>query len=173
MMNALLVSSSILDNLWGETILSACHYKKNNKTPYELWKDYASILNYLKVWGCLAKVMLLEPKKRKISSKTGDCMLFGYVKHSITHRFLVLTSDVFECNTIIETKKKSTKFFKYIYPLNEKVSHATRTLNAPLDDVDKSNMVSRRSKKNKENKLLLEMIFIHIILVLILYHILK
>ena len=155
MMNALLVSSCAPDNLWGEAILSACHiqnripYKKNNKTPYELWKGYAPNLNYLKVWGCLAKVMLPEPKKRKIGSKTADCMLVGYAQNSAAYRFLVLKSDVLESNTIIETK--NAEFFEHIYPLKEKVSHATKTLDAPLhDDVDKTDNVLRRSKRQRK-----------------------
>ena len=71
-MNSLLVSASTPNNLWGEAILSVCHlqnripYKKIGKTPYELWKGHAHNLKNLKVWGCLAKVMLLDPKKRKI-----------------------------------------------------------------------------------------------------------
>jgi hypothetical protein len=71
MMNVMLVSSSAPDNLWGEAILSACYlqnrisYKKTGLTPHKLWKDYSSNLKYLKVWGCLAKVMLPEPKKKK------------------------------------------------------------------------------------------------------------
>ena len=32
--------------------------KKIGKTPYELWKGYAPNIAYLKVWGCLAKVLL-------------------------------------------------------------------------------------------------------------------
>ena len=72
MMNSLLVSASAHNNLWGEPILSACHlqnripYKKTCKTPYELWKGHEPNLKYLKLWGCLAKVMLPDPKKRKI-----------------------------------------------------------------------------------------------------------
>ena len=62
-------------------ILSTCHlhnrilYKKTDKTPYELWKGHAPNLKYLKVCGCLAKIMLLDPKKRKIGSKIYDCIL--------------------------------------------------------------------------------------------------
>ena len=72
MMNSLLVSASALNNLWGEAILSTCHlqnrfpYKKTGKTPYKLWKCHAPNLKYLKVWGCLAKVMLPDSKKRII-----------------------------------------------------------------------------------------------------------
>ena len=63
MMNAMLVSSGAPLNLWGEAILFICHiqnrtpYKRTCKTPYELWKGYAPNIAYLKVWGCLAKVL--------------------------------------------------------------------------------------------------------------------
>ena len=90
--------------------VSACHlqnrisYKKTGKTPYELWKGHAPNLKYLKVWGCLAKVMLPDPKMRKIGSKTYDCMFIRYASNIAAYRFLVLKSDVLECNTITETK---------------------------------------------------------------------
>ena len=115
MKNSLLVSASTPNNLWGEAILSVCHlqnrisYKKTGKRPYELWKGYAPNLKYLKLWGCLAKVMLPGPKKRKIGSKTSDCMFIRYAINSAAYRFLVLKSDVLESNTIIETK--NAEFF--------------------------------------------------------------
>ena len=68
-MNAMLVSLGAPLNLWEEAILSACQiqkripYKKISKTPYELLKGYAPNIAYLKVWGCLAKVLFPEPKK--------------------------------------------------------------------------------------------------------------
>jgi len=101
MMNVMLVNSSTPDNLWGEAILSACYlqnkisYKKTGLTPYKLWKDYSSNLKYLKVWGCLAKVMSLEQKK-KISSKTSDFIFIGYAENTVAYRFLVLKSDVLD-----------------------------------------------------------------------------
>jgi len=48
--------------------------------------------------------MLPNPKKRKIGSKTSDCMFLGYAEHSVAYRFLVLNSDIIEHNTIVETK---------------------------------------------------------------------
>ena len=102
MMNSLLVSALAVNNLWGEAILSACDlwqripYKRTDRTPYELWKGHAPNLKYLKVWECLAKVMLPDPKKRKIGSKTYDCMFIGYASNSVASRFLVLKSDVLE-----------------------------------------------------------------------------
>ena len=93
MMNSLPDSALAPDNLWDKAILFACHlqnrfpYKKTGKTPYELWKGHAPNLKYLKVWGCLAKVMLLDPKKRKIGSKTYDCMFIGYDSNSVALYF--------------------------------------------------------------------------------------
>ena len=90
--------------------MSACHlhnrisYKKIGRTPYELWKGHAPNLKYLKVQGCLAKVML-PPKKRKIRSKISYCMFIGYASDSAAYRFIVLKSDVLECNT------KNDEFF--------------------------------------------------------------
>ena len=61
--NAMLVSSRAPLNLWGETTISAFHiqnripYKRTSKTPYKLWKGYAPNIAYLKVCGCLAKVL--------------------------------------------------------------------------------------------------------------------
>ena len=98
MLNSFLVSASTPNNLWGEALF-ACHlqnripYNKICRTPYELWKGHAPNLKYLKVWGCLAKVMLLDPKKSKIGSKTADCMFIGYVSNIATYRFLVLKSE--------------------------------------------------------------------------------
>ena len=84
MMNVMLVSPGVSLNLWGEAILSVCHiqnripYKKTSKTLYELWKGYISNIRYLKLWGCLAKILLLEPKKRKLGLKTFDATFIGY-----------------------------------------------------------------------------------------------
>ena len=166
MMNSLFVSALTPNNLWGEDILSACHlqnrisYKKSGKTPYELWKGHAPNLKYLKVWGCLTKVMLPDPKKRKIGSKTFDCMFIGYASNSVAHRFLVLKSDVLEYNTIIETK--NAEFFEHIFPPYENLSHTPTIVDdvensyhehvpTTMDDMKISHNELRRSKRqNKE-----------------------
>jgi len=88
-------------------------HKKTSKTPYELWRGYQPNLKYLRVWGCLTKVMLPNPKKTKIGSKTSDCMFLGYVEHTVAYRFLFLKNDEIEHNTIVETK--NVEFFEHIY----------------------------------------------------------
>ena len=55
MMNAMLISSSLPQNMWGEAILSANYLlnklpkKKAKKTPYELWKGMKPSYKYLRV----------------------------------------------------------------------------------------------------------------------------
>ena len=79
MINCMLVSSCAPENLWGEALLTMCSVlnkipnKSTNITPYEDWK-----YNYFKVWGCLAKVGILESKKNTLGSKTVDAIFIGY-----------------------------------------------------------------------------------------------
>ena len=121
-MNTMLVSYRTPINLWGEAIFSVCHiqniisYKKPNKTLQELWKSYATTIRYLKVWGCLVKVLLPEPKKWKIGPKTFDIMFIGYVGNNVANKFLVVKSknNLIEVNTIIWTK--NVDFFENIFP---------------------------------------------------------
>ena len=76
------------------------------------------------MWKCLAKVMHPNPKKRKIGSKTSNCLFIGYAEHSAAYRFLVLKSDVLDCNTIIEIK--NVEFFEHKFPLKtNNISHAS------------------------------------------------
>ena len=100
-----------------------------NKIPYELWKGYKPKLNFLKMWVCLTKLMLPDSKKRKIGSKTSNCMFIGYVEQSSTYRFLVLKSDVLDHNFIIETK--NVEFFELIFPLKLESIPNTPTQNIP------------------------------------------
>lgn len=87
MMNCLLKSYGLPPNMWGESIVFACYirnripHKKTRKTPFELWFKRTPNLKYLKVWGSLAKVGLLETKKRKIGPKSTNCVFIGYVEH--------------------------------------------------------------------------------------------
>ncbi|RVW85618.1 Retrovirus-related Pol polyprotein from transposon TNT 1-94 [Vitis vinifera] len=87
MMNAMLISSSLPQNMWGEAILTANYLlnkvpkKKAEKTPYELWKGRKPSYTYLRMWGCLAKVAVPPPKKMKIGPKT--LIAFSLAMHII------------------------------------------------------------------------------------------
>jgi len=53
--------------------------------------------------------MLHDPKKRKVGSKTFDCMFLGNAEHNVVYKFLVLYSDIIEHNIIVEMK--NVEFF--------------------------------------------------------------
>ena len=99
MMNALLISSGLPQNLWGEAILTANQilnrvpHSNTNVIPYEKWKGRKSNLKYFKVWRCLAKFQVPIPKRVKIGPKTVDCVFIGYATNSKACRFLVLKSE--------------------------------------------------------------------------------
>jgi len=96
------------------------------------------------VWGCLAKVMLPDPKKRKIGSKTSDGMFLGYVEHSAAYRFLVLNSDIIERNTIV--KMKNVEFFEHIFPLKSSGTSEQR-INSTSDAMSEDVRRSKRQRK--------------------------
>ncbi|GJR60008.1 retrovirus-related pol polyprotein from transposon TNT 1-94 [Tanacetum coccineum] len=61
MVTAMLISSGMSQDMWGEAILTATYLlnkisrKEKEKTPYELWMGRKPSYQYLRVWGCLAK----------------------------------------------------------------------------------------------------------------------
>ena len=122
MINAILISFGLPQNLWGEAILSTNYIlnklpkKKTNKTSYELWKGRTPSYKFLKVWGCLAKVVVPIHKRTKIGPKTVDCVFIGYAHNSTAYRFLIYKSDILNLhvNTIIESRNAS--FFEEIFP---------------------------------------------------------
>ncbi|GJV47161.1 hypothetical protein Tco_1437373 [Tanacetum coccineum] len=68
MVTAMLISSGMSQDMWGEAILMATYLlnkiprKEKEETPYELWMGRKPSYQYLRVWGCLAKVAMPTPK---------------------------------------------------------------------------------------------------------------
>jgi hypothetical protein len=122
MMNVMLISSGLPQNLWGEAILFANYIlnkllqKKLDKIPKELWKGRTPLYRFLKVWGCLEKVAVPIPKKIKIGPSTVDCVFIGYAHKSSAYRFFIHKYDIpnMHVNTIIEYRNAS--FFEEIFP---------------------------------------------------------
>ncbi|GJY08243.1 retrovirus-related pol polyprotein from transposon TNT 1-94 [Tanacetum coccineum] len=122
MVSAMLISSGLSQDLWGEAILTATYLlnkiprKEKEKTPYELWMGRKPSYQYLRVWGCLAKVAVPTPKAQKIGPKSMDCIFIGYAKNSSAYRFIVhdsKNSDI-QKNTVMESRNAS--FFENIFP---------------------------------------------------------
>ena len=59
MVNVMLLHAKLNFNLWGEALLTVCHVlnkipmKKNEISPYDLWKGRKPNIGYFKVWGVL------------------------------------------------------------------------------------------------------------------------
>ena len=144
MINSMLISSRVSKILWREALVSACHilnrmsFKHNDLTPYEIWKQRKLNFSHLKVWGCLAKVKILEPKRKKIGSKTVDAILIGYASNSNANRFLVIHSKVNDINknTIIESRYAI--YFDDTFPFRIRIKN---------DHSGNSNRVRTREKK--------------------------
>jgi hypothetical protein len=167
MMNAMLISSGLSQNLWGEAILSTYYIlnklpqKKLDKIPYELWKGRTTSYQFLKVWGCLAKVAVPIPKKVKIGLKIVDCVFIGYAHNNSAYRFLIHKYDIpdMHVNTIIESKNAS--FFEEIFPC--KPTQETNSLKRNLESTsstshdqelmeERNEVEPRRSKRTKTLK---------------------
>ncbi|KAL0309114.1 UNVERIFIED_CONTAM: Retrovirus-related Pol polyprotein from transposon TNT 1-94 [Sesamum radiatum] len=123
MINSLLLTSGLPKYLWGEALNTACHIlnrvhlKHNTSTPFELWKDMKPSLKYFRVWGCLAKVLVPEHKRKKFGPKTVDAVFLGYVETSYDLRFLVIKSEIpgIEVNTIVEFR--DAVFLEDVFPM--------------------------------------------------------
>jgi hypothetical protein len=71
--NALLQSLGMPDIWWGEAVLTVNYVlnrvppHNHDVTPYEGFKGRKPVLSHLRTWGCLAKVNVLLPKRRKLA----------------------------------------------------------------------------------------------------------
>ena len=141
-------------------ILNRLPHKKLDKTSYELWKGRSPSYKYLKVWGCLTKVMVPIPKKIKIGPKTIDCIFIGYAINSSAYRFLVHKYDIPDIhgNTIIESRNVS--FFENTFPSKNacdgsslKKTHDTATSDIDHESInDEGEETLRRSKRVRTSK---------------------
>ncbi|GKB92887.1 retrovirus-related pol polyprotein from transposon TNT 1-94, partial [Tanacetum coccineum] len=175
MVNAMLISSGLSQDMWGEAILTATYLlnkiprKEKEETPYELWMGRKPSYQYLRVWGCLAKVAVPTPKAQKIGPKSVDCIFIGYAKKSTAYRFIVHESknpDI-QKNTIMESRNAS--FFENIFPCLSKGTGSSSRLDDKVvqdkrqrddndlkderqDQTEEEEVEPRRSKQERNEK---------------------
>ena len=77
--------------------------KKNEISPYKLWKRRKPNIGYFKVWGCLAYCKKTYPNKTKL--RATKRVFVGYASNSYAYRLLDL-----ESNVIIESRE--VEFFE-------------------------------------------------------------
>ena len=82
-------------------------HRKSHTTPFEMWKKHKPNLGYLKVWGCLSYVRLIDPKIPKLGIRATTCAFLGYAINSATYRFFDLENKIiFESGVVIFHEEK-------------------------------------------------------------------
>jgi hypothetical protein len=96
MVRSILSNSTFSLSLWMEALKTAMHIinrmpsKSVPKIPYELWTGRKPNINYLYVWGCLAKAKIFNPQLGKLDPKTISCHFIGYPDKSKRYRLYCL-----------------------------------------------------------------------------------
>ena len=124
----MLISSRLPQNMWGEAILTSNYLlnkvsrKKEEKTPFELQKGRAPSYQILRVWRCLAKVVVPTTKKVKIGPKIVDYIFMGNAQNKKAYWFLVYDLKIpdIQINTIMESRNAS--FLKMYFLVDSKMS---------------------------------------------------
>ena len=80
-------------------------------------------MDILKVWGCLTKVAILEPKRKKIGPKTINTIFIGYTRNSNANGFLVINFEVNEISNKTIIKVRDATYFEGLFPFITKVSN--------------------------------------------------
>jgi hypothetical protein len=129
-------------------------------------------VNFLRTWGCLVKVNLPEPKKRKLGPKIVDCAFLGYAHNSMTYRFLVIKFDTPEQNVNTIMESRDALFFEVIFPMravgstflsenNHTHMHDPKDLTPPPESLDENytpsdednNLVNEPTHRSKRPKI--------------------
>jgi hypothetical protein len=154
--NAMLVSCGAKKNLWGEAVLienyvlNRIPHKKTLLTHFELWKKYKPNLDYFRVWGCLAYVRLLDPKRPKLGKRASTCVFLGYTLNSPTYKFFDIDN-----NTIIESKEAI--FHENKSPFKSKISGGLEQQGRDESSMSKSKKVYKiEIEPRKSRKLRIE-----------------
>jgi hypothetical protein len=123
----------------GVILLTSCHVlnrvsmKNKKKTSYEEWIRRKHSLSYLCTWSYLAKVNVSINKKRKLGSKTVDCVFLRYAHHSIAYRFLVIKSEVPNVHVDTFLESRDVTFFENIFPIKTSNGMSSLPINVIAD----------------------------------------
>ncbi|RVW58747.1 hypothetical protein CK203_116855 [Vitis vinifera] len=121
--------------------------KKNEISPYELWKGRKPNIGYFKVWGCLAYCKKTDPNKTKLGPRAIKCAFVGYASNSKAYRLLDL-----ESNVIIESRE--VEFFENL--LSDSNSQVPTSVGESQEEtpskVVEQPIVPRKSQRARKRK---------------------
>nr|GEV31655.1 reverse transcriptase domain-containing protein [Tanacetum cinerariifolium] len=145
--NAILMATSLLNKI---------PRKKKEETPYELSMGRKPSYKYLRVWGCLAKVVMSTPKAQKIRPKSVDCIFIGYAKNSSAYHLIVHDSKNLDIQKNAVTKSRNASFFENIFPC---LTKETRSSSGADDEVvqdkrqqDDNDLLDKRQDQLEEEE---------------------
>ncbi|GJT84310.1 retrovirus-related pol polyprotein from transposon TNT 1-94 [Tanacetum coccineum] len=147
MVTAMLISSGMSRDIWGEAILMATYLL--NKIP--------------------PKVAVPTPKAQKIGPKSVDCIFIGCAKNNSAYHFIVheLKNPDIQKNTVMESRNAS--FFEHIFPCLSKETGSSAILDDEViqdkrkrddnylqderqDQTEEEEVEPRRSKRARNEK---------------------
>jgi hypothetical protein len=67
-------------------ILNRIPTKALEKTPHELFVGKTVSISHIRVWGCVAHVLIPDSNRDKLLSKTKRCVMVGYPQRSRGYR---------------------------------------------------------------------------------------
>ena len=123
--------------------------KKNEISPYELWKGRKPNIGYFKVWGCLTYCKKTYPNKTKLVPRAIKCAFIGYASNRKAYRLLDL-----ESNVIIESRE--VEFFVNL--LSDRNSQVPTSVEGPQDKTSpkivEQPVMPRKSQRVRKEKVL-------------------
>ena len=81
----MLMDSGVGGDFWAEAIATAIYLKNRSPTkalksvtPYEAWTQRKPDLRHLRIFGCKALVRIPATFRKKLYSKSKECLFVGY-----------------------------------------------------------------------------------------------
>jgi hypothetical protein len=72
-------------------------------------------------------------KKRKLDSKTVDCIFLRYAHHNIVYRFLVIKSEIHDVHIDTFLESRDVTFFENIFPMKNSYDMSNLSINMLAD----------------------------------------
>ena len=91
MVRSMMSHADLPISFWGYALETAAFTlnrvptKKVQKTPYEIWKEKRSGMNFMKVWGC--KAFVKRQASDKLGPKSEECIFVGYPNETKAYYF--------------------------------------------------------------------------------------
>ena len=91
-------------------ILNRIPTKALEKTPHELFVGKIASLSHIRIWGCIAHVLIPDLSRDKLLSKTKGCVMLGYPQRSRGYR-------LFDPESQVILESRNVKFLEDLFEI--------------------------------------------------------